>query len=512
MKKTYLATLKNDLVLTQNASTAGSHNTLDYLPKNTLLGVMANRLYPKIEHSLADTWFQKGGLTISDGYPLVDDEIYFPVPASLHYLKNDSPSVENTYQLNKSKLFDPSITKKDGQPKPLRTGYISESGKWIHPTLDRITKTAIDADTGRAAESQLYSYQFLKAGSRYLFSIEADVDDTQAAQINHSIEGKARIGRSRRAEFGGVIIEQTDKVFPSFAESLSHSSSAAICIWLTTDMALRDDFGQASLIPKAAHFNLPDDFSWDASSSFLRHRLVSRYNGYRRCYDSDQLVVSAGSVLRFNSNASLSGASLSKEQLDSIKTVGAKGARFIVGDPINYDFKETLISKTDKQVIKGSETPLIKLLKIRAGIKVGSNENSTQVEKLFKELCSALTTSRAYQGIPDKVAFVLFPSKSQWGSIRDMASKAPVDQSSLYQQIEHLIEGRNGWLLPLPDQNLGDFLLNKLKKVEAEKDSHNFALFVKELCVKVGSDPKWAQIIEGSVRSDAKQASGGASK
>src|SRR5690606_9135887 len=109
-------------------------------------------------------------------------------------------------QLNAQALFDPSrkSVQQGKQPKQLRSGYVTASGHYFSVAKDYELKTAIDAQTGSAAESQLFGYQSIQAGQRFIFTLTLaqGLDADLSHKLQEALTGDVKLGRSRTAQFG----------------------------------------------------------------------------------------------------------------------------------------------------------------------------------------------------------------------------------------------------------------------------------------------------------------------
>lgn len=283
-------TLKDAVVLSERESTMGGHRTLRHIPGSVLLGVAASRLYRRLSADDAFLVFHSGRVRFMGGFPSMDGHApAWPMPLALHRAKlGKGDEVINA-------CFG---VPDDGRQRvALREGFLADGqggpNVRLSPRTMRVTKTAIDASTGSAAESQLFSYECLAPGQVFIAGIEADddvpsplVDAVKAALI-----GEVRLGRSRSAEFGRATIEQVDAT--TLAASTSPLDEGAA--WLLSDLAVLDAWGQPTVQPTAADLGLPGRIDW--SRSFVRTRRYAPWNAHRGGYDAERLLLQAGSVL-----------------------------------------------------------------------------------------------------------------------------------------------------------------------------------------------------------------------
>ncbi|KAI5911978.1 hypothetical protein PA01_00085 [Azoarcus sp. PA01] len=213
--------LEQPVIISQQSATAGAHQSLDYIPGSAVLGLAAARLYATLPAAAAWTFFHSGRVRFGDGLPVTaSGELAYPVPLSWHTYKGESArSAGDT--LRAEALFDPTLhaTSTERQPVQLRGGYATVAGQFLQPAHESTLKTAIDPDTGMAAESQLFGYQALSAGQWFRTTIRADedIDATLWQTLLTHLAGPARLGRSRSAQFGAVRFAAADAAPPMAA-------------------------------------------------------------------------------------------------------------------------------------------------------------------------------------------------------------------------------------------------------------------------------------------------------
>lgn len=298
----YRVTLLTDTVVSQRSATAGDHQCLDYLPGAAFLGACAGRLYKELD---SNAWlaFHSGQVRFHNALPLDDQgQPGFPMPFSFHKPKYPRAEAENTL-INLARIGW--NAQADGQPKQQRTGFLTETGHELKPQRAFRLKTAIDRDRGsRAADSQLFGYQFLSAGSQWYLQVDLDEEVTEEveASLNRCLtQQQLRIGRSRSAEFGSIKVE---------AMPVSALRQAAptnrLLVYCLSDLALREETtGMPCLRPTAELLGLPAA-TYNAQASFLRFRSYAPFNSHRGANDLERQVIVAGSVIAFDLEKPLS--------------------------------------------------------------------------------------------------------------------------------------------------------------------------------------------------------------
>jgi hypothetical protein len=506
LTQSFLVTLAQDVILSRNAATAGQHQSLDYLPGAVFLGIAASRGYQSLAADDAWTLFHSGKVRFVDALPWQAAQLGRPMPLSLHAYKGTQETLlDRPNQLDASMLFDPASADIDParQPKQLRKGYLTDSGLRVLPNLTERMKTAIDHASGRAAMGQLFGYQALCAGQQFLFTLQADDDAQGVFELAKDwLTGKAQIGRSRSAQYGGVEISPSANVN---LQPSSTSNEHQLTLWLLTDLALLDQQGQPCLHPSAAVLNLPPTSQWCSDKSYLRTRRYSAYNAKRRCFDPEREVISRGSVLRYELTQPLAHAELvALQQLGLYQESGlgqiAVNPQLLVTDqPV---FKPmSAVPATAISPLAAPTSPLIALLQKRAGQTNQQQDVALIAGRLFAGLCLALEQARSWRGVPANQPLTIAPGRSQWGQLKSLASDQRQRPTALWKQLfeadNAMIRARSGWDLDVgPGRTLND-AMRALCQQEQLQHHAQLGEIIGRLAV-LGMSAEWHKQVNGT--------------
>lgn len=494
-------TLKQPVIISQQAATVGAHQSLDYIAGSTLLGLAASKLYSQVTAEDAFLLFHSGYVRFLDALPVHNSEIAYPVPFSLHAYKGEKYQKENSTQLDSERVFDVALTdlekNKEKQPVQLRNFYLTESGHKVIPFKEQTLKTAIDAKQNRAAESQLFGYEALSKGQNFRFAIQADdqVSEDLWKKLIASLEGVAHLGRSRSAQFGRVSIQPEAK--ENYVQQ-PQIQSQNLTLWLISDVYLQKD-GQNSLIPDPETIGLPLGTKLKVEQSFIRSRRYSVYNAYRKHYDKERQVLSRGSVLRYELPADFkdfTGLAQSLAQGIGLYTESGLGQVLINPHCLQQTKLVWATFKADPQVskkvtISEPKTTLIEALRARQHLVEGVQPRLL-AEKIFIALCDKVMFARCYHAIAKGTAFDTgkVPSRTQFGRFKELANQYRNDTQGLWRELTNTTNGmlnitsedavmnrqrgasyhRGGWELKFGLQaqdTLGDFLKFELQAYQA---------------------------------------------
>jgi CRISPR-associated protein Csx10 len=428
--------LQDDIVVSRGNATTGEHETLDFIPGATLLGVAA-QFYK--DYSPQEQWlvFHSGKVRFGNAYPIaVDGEHGYPMPLSLHYPKVPDTEKKETASKRKGLADDvrnlAAASRDDAfngkQPKQMRTHYLTEKGEVLKVAKGGNLKTAIDPETGRIKEGQLFGYQTLRQGQIFSATLQADTDVPEALlqKLSDHLQCQPRIGRSRSAQFGRVDIQVRSTGAQVAAGKIE---STRLIMWLLSDLALLDMYGNSSLNPEGDLIGLPGA-TLQPSQSFIRTRSYSPYNAFRRSYDAERQVISAGSVLVYD----LKGDNTASQIEALASGIGAYREAGLGQLWVNPPLLASATVKTaqlkepaEPAQMKAPVTNLITWLKQQPV--TDNSEVDTKVRELITELAGLYRTARQYVGALRGVD--IGPGKTQWGRVGNVAKLSDANAANI---------------------------------------------------------------------------------
>lgn len=298
----FKCTLLSDIILSQSSSSEGNQKTLDFIPGNNFLGIVASALYNKVETDVAMKIFHSGKVRFGDAHPSVDGIRGLKVPASIYYPKLGTAS-EKCYIHHLTDHDNPDI--KELQLKQCREGFYSFKqtepfGEPVKTYKGFTIKSAYNSTYRRSEDGKMFGYESLVKGLVLYFDVEVDDDNDSSIidMLKKTLHGKKQIGRSRTAEFGLVDIEQ-DKSFAEISSAIA--SGDEITVYADGRLIFLDENKELTMHPTASQLlGLGKDTETDAEilwgKSQIRTFQYSPWNGKRHTYDADRCGIEKGSV------------------------------------------------------------------------------------------------------------------------------------------------------------------------------------------------------------------------
>lgn len=428
--------LEDEVVFSRRSATEGDHETLDYIPGSALLGWAAAHLYKKFSMDESYLLFHSGKVRFYNGLPLIPGGgRAWPIPLCWHENKAGLPAREKG-RLISNRIFnlmdpDSKVRKTEIDPKTkevlqlrqLRGGYVSDSGQFFQPSRAYRMKTALDPDTATAAESQLFGYESLERGQKFVARISAD-DDVQPDLFQKLMEvfkGSIRIGRSRSAQYGRVKIEVSEKKMDNI--NRPKYKSKQLTLWLISDLALRDRFGSPTLFPDPSILGLPKGHL-DPSKTFLRFRSYAPYNAFLKSREMERQVLVAGSVLTFmfdedheeETYLSILSNGIGFYRECGLGEVSINPKLIECGQPV---FLIEPSNRPTEQVPRPND-PFIRFLERRATGRSLEKDSKDWAEKKAIDLALMYHSAREFNGVKSSEPFG--PSRAQWRRVLDAAN------------------------------------------------------------------------------------------
>ncbi len=496
-------TLKDDCVFSERAATEGGHRGLDYIPGGAILGAAAAQLYRTLPTVDAFLLFHSGRVRFGNGLPIAEDgERAWPVPFCWHHIKGER--AEEGGRLVGERIWHLGLLDElphGHQPQQLRRGYVTAGGELCVPTQALRLKTAIDPTTGRAREAALFGYDSLSAGQRFASRVtaDADVSDGLLDKLGEVLMQEVLLGRSRSAEYGRAGVEIREIVAdPGAALDLplplgDGAKMKETIMWLLSDLAALDDFGQPTLTPRPESLGLPRG-DLLANKSFVRVRRYSPWNAHRGGPDLERQVLAQGSVLVFQLERSLN-------EMERARIAAGLGAHREAGlGQVSLDspllateqphFATPAKAAAEPAKPQRPVSPLVEWLEERWKSQSVRQDSATRARELAHEYRALLGSARRLKGLADRAE--IGPSASQWGSALAEAKAARGDLA------RKLFDENNGVCKPSApgwsDEHWDD----------RNHPTRSFAAWLREV-LGTEPDPRFVQLLAREVMAVIKQ-------
>ncbi len=467
----FKCTLETDIVLSQTSSSKGNKKTLDFIPGNSFLGIVASKLYVDGSAESLEL-FHSGKVRFGDAHPSVNGIRGLKVPASMYYPKLSSARKEcYIHHLTDHNAED--IREK--QLKQCREGFYSfnkTAGIFVDTQKNFAIKSAYDSEIRRSKDHQMFGYEALSKGLVMYFEVDSDLSDEVNQTIINAICGKKHIGRSRSAEFGLVNIEPTDYVEIS---SMQRASAADfITVYADGRLIFLDENGEFTYQPTAEALGIiGGEIDW--AKSQIRTFQYAPWNGKRHTYDSERCGIEKGSVFVVKTNEDL--CPERSQYVGCYKNEGfgkvIYNPAFLLGNPNEqgkalYTLKN---NEVDIKVIPKVEKPV-----------------SPLIDFLLEKQKTVESNQTVYQIVQDAVnLFERYFRKgtfaSQWGSIRNIAMISP-DSDVLISYIDSYLShgvAKDKWEECGRKKRLDDFMKD-LKDKDLQSIMINLASEMAKKC------------------------------
>ena len=435
--------LLTDVILNQKAATEGGNNTLDFIPGNAFLGIVASH-YNEYTPQEASEIFHSGSVRFGDAHPAYAQGgkkvRTLRVPASYFYPKlktlPDACYVHHQY----SRSLDAENGGRPQQLKQSRTGFYAFSGgegAKVSLKTSFAIKSAYDRKRRRSMDEKMYGYESLDAGAIFLFEVEVNNDEL-ADRIKNSLIGQQRIGRSRTAQYGLVEIKEAEYEEVRSTDNTFRCGEYGKCATVYADSRLifLDADDELTLQPTAGQLGIEGGkIIW--AKSQVRTFQYAPWNGKRMTRDAERFGIEKGSVfvVKLDADCHFESRYVGVYKNEGFGKVIYNPAFLDVQENTNGKAKTRIIEQTNanEKPSEGLEltgTPLLDFVRRKR-----DRQKATQ---FIYEMVNAFVSA-------NRTAFTCGGERfaSQWGAIRSIAQR----KKSHKAIVEELLGGPDAYLM-----------------------------------------------------------------
>ena len=402
--------LLSDIVLNDSSATEGKRKSLDFIPGNNFLGIVAAQLYKEPDD---DAWniFHSGHVRFGDAHPSADGKRGLRIAASIFHPK--LKGMETGCYVHHLTKHNDDI--RAMQLKQCREGFYiygqDNLATQIIVNKDFAIKSAYDSDMRRAKDSQMFGYESLCKGLIMYFTVEVENEAKQYKDaIIQALCGHHHIGRSRSAQYGWVeITESTFEEIATTQQSIQIKGKQYLTVYADSRLIFLDENGNNTFQPSTRDLGIEDDDAEiDWALSQIRTFQYAPWNYKRQAFDTDRCGIEKGSVFLVRTNSIV----------PTEKTVGYyknEGFGHIIYNPVFLQGDENGLSlfkfSKQKETISINQptevnSNLIQFLKKKQEESAAENNIIQEVNKFVEQ---------------NKELFSQDLFASQWGSIRALA-------------------------------------------------------------------------------------------
>lgn len=433
----FKCTLKSDVILNVKSATEGNNQTLDFIPGNNFLGIVAGKLYNSLQLEEAMYIFHSGKVRFGDAHPCAEgcNVRSLRTPAAMFYPKLNKETENELYihYLIPTQDLD-SDEMKNKQLKQCRKGFYAfdeEIGKPAVCNKSFAIKSAYDREKRHSKDETMFGYESLQKGLVLFFEVEVD-DEKYVDEIGKALVGKKRIGRSRTAQYGQVEIEKWD-----YQEIFSNPSIEKAVVYADSRLIFLDDNHEPTVQPTAKNlgFDENDEVLWEDSQ--IRTFQYAPWNFKRQCYDTDRCGIEKGSVIIVKTKAS-------PKESKYVGSYNNEGFGKVIYNPDFLKANDKGLSDIKLEEIKSDNSRKIP--------QIINTEDTNLLRYINRQIVKRQTNEEIYELVNDfvdhnKKKFTGDSFASQWGTIRCIAMKHRT-KTDLQKELFDKTTTRNGKDIP----------------------------------------------------------------
>ncbi|SUA57379.1 hypothetical protein [Oligella urethralis] len=483
MRVYYRLTTQEPLVLSQSTATTNNHLGLDYIPGSAVLGAIASHLYRTLSEEQCFKLFHSGVCRFGPAYPLVNDEITLPMPASWHGVKDDAKAITN----HSAPDFERATEK---QYKQMRDGYITHQMDRASVEQGLTTRTALD-EFQSPKDGQLYTYTTLTAGQEFGGWIEVDSEEL-LDQLQGFLNGELLIGRSRSSEFGRVKL--SSDLQDSRIKTVKNLGKTLV-LWCLSDAQCFNALGSPTFTPEISSVDARLKGSLNKAKSFIRTRKVRRFNRARQGLDSEQQLIAAGSVLVYDLDEAVSDEVLISIANQGIGSNRQQGLGWVAVNPAWADqavpqsagslFEPIVLAKVEQQQKREyGSSALLAWVGEQLDRDSHKSEFDEQLKQLHHNILDAYENARRYHDF--ETANDVGPSSSQWRRLDELVKDNNTNwQQQAFNPESGVCKAKNdplGWGIDWRQDGQHITFADFAKQKFANLGYEQMRLFIEQLC------------------------------
>ncbi len=410
--------LLSDVIINQKSATEGENATLDFIPGNVFLGIVASH-YGELGNKALEI-FHSGRVRFGDAHPVsesLSNIRTLRVPAVMFYpkLKGLSGGCYISYYYHRENDYKNGVV--PPQLKQCRNGFYAFGQGEGAPAVVKKSfslKSAYDSNSRRACDNMMFGYEALDAGARFLFEVQVE-DDSLVGIISDMLLGIHYVGKSRTAQYGKVKISKCNYEEISSSQQLFTQSDGCqyATVYADSRLIFIDAECEPTFMPSAADLGIAHG-KIDWSLSQVRTFSYAPWNGKRSTRDAERCGIEKGSVFVVR---------IDEPQIFTSQYVGAflnegfgkviYNPEFLSSDGNNGKACFRLLMMDEQQSIEKKSinldgTPLLDFLKRK--------KKETDEDKRIYEAVNKFVDENSKIFADEQFA-------SQWGTIRSIAMK-----------------------------------------------------------------------------------------
>jgi hypothetical protein len=433
--------LLGPVIASAHEATSTMAETHDFIPGAMLLGVAASQLYRQLGSEERRIAFHGGGVSYGDANPVDDLGVPSrPMPFALHSGKGEEGwDLGRPVPGHVTNLAAPGARRNGVQWEQHRGNYVTADGRRLKVARQRSLKTAINPETRRAADAQLFGLEAIAPGQAFVARItfNGSVSEALEKQITEAYLGsegagqELRIGRSRGAEFGRVRVSRARSAAPSWEAATANGLHR---LWVLSDIVVPPmppdpDGTGAEHDTDALRLALGLEGELRPELSFLRWRAHQPFNAHWRARGMERVAITRGSVLTIEASEADAQrltaafgldreAGFGRVAVDPQPLLAAK-PRFPLEPPQSksQEASDTADSRSDA----GNPPPgVAKWIAARLTQRQKVDAEREAVDKIVDDLKGAYAVAARMGG---GKTYQVGPSAQQWGAVRTVLER-----------------------------------------------------------------------------------------
>jgi hypothetical protein len=508
MNKFFKIKLNSDCILKSISANEGVPESLSFIPGSLILGIIAQKYN---DFSNPFDLFHSGKVKFGNALIFIDGKPSLKAPLSWHYPKDEEKSkkIVGAHIVNGYDELEKLLS--DKQPKQIREDYIDVEFKSIYtPDYNFQLKSAFDSKSGRSLDASMFAYETLKEGTEYIFEIffDSSIADSDIKAVEEILIGRHFIGKSKTAQFGNIDVVPynltiadksfnsiSDFVFSAFGDTKDKDlalSDEQIFLYAKSDIILNNEYGFNIVnleSPAVLGINTGKILH---KKTYVDYRKFNMFNSAVKRRMPIRTAIIAGSVICIEGiDKAERDFLISKRVIYAGNYISEGFGEIYVNPPFLFKKEYNGLNKYTDACLNESKNKSVQIYDDKISQEINIQESKVLKYLNFKisekyNIDKSLELAESiHNNNKNKFSKI---TRSQWGTIRNIAKRYGNDKKALIEKISEYTG--HGVAYDIWESTGAREILIKTLKDYKDDTSYNFTVIVEYLAKLCSSDVK----------------------
>lgn len=344
--------LNEPIILIKKDKTEHNIESLDYIPGSIFRGIVASNLFnnnsndENINKIIFDNTVQ-----FEDAHIKLEKQRTHKIPYSFYYRNNKKDKFLNFCDIE-------DWSEKTKQQKTGYFVYENEKLTCVNINYGSVIKSSRNLENRASEKGGLFTYHYLEKNQEFVFSVKSNNAEYLKDVYEILTKREHFIGKSALTEFGGAIDISLIEQLEADSTNQTNKTIKSKYIYAEGNLCFLNKYGEFTAEPTGKQLTGNDDANIDWLKSQIKTRQYAPYNGYRKNWDAERLIIEKGSVFVLQDEVEISTSKKGLFQTEGYGTI-LVDKDFTKQKELPYEFIEESANKTIAQKIPKSKAAIL---------------------------------------------------------------------------------------------------------------------------------------------------------